>query len=118
MFQENRIDIFCCITAKSTREASKQLLRHFFEKYYTPFVLHAGVRPIVIFSFMAWLIGSILVLPGIEIGLEQDLAMPKDSYLKKYFQVNQFSLLRAQMYPSKIFFKLTSKFFRILREEI
>lgn len=83
---ENRIDIFCCITAKSTREASKQLLRHFFEKYYTPFVLHAGVRPIVIFSFMAWLIGSILVLPGIEIGLEQDLAMPKDSYLKKYFQ--------------------------------
>lgn len=86
-FQQNRLDVFCCFKPKSVIQAPRHLLKRIFEKHFTPFVLHEVSRPLIIFGFMTWLIGSVLVLPGVDIGLEQDMAMPKDSYLKTYFQV-------------------------------
>ena len=37
--------------------------------------------------FFGWLCTSIAVLPHIEIGLDQKLSMPDDSFVLKYFQV-------------------------------
>lgn len=37
--------------------------------------------------FFGWLCSSIAVVPHIEIGLDQELSMPEDSYVLKYFQV-------------------------------
>lgn len=34
--------------------------------------------------FAAWLASSIMVAPDIEIGLEQEMAMPDDSHVRKY----------------------------------
>lgn len=45
------------------------------------------VRIIVIVIFIAALATHILVLPQIEVGLDQKLSMPEDSYVLKYFEV-------------------------------
>lgn len=45
------------------------------------------VRMVVVVVFIAVLITHIIVLPHIEIGLDQKLSMPEDSYVLKYFQV-------------------------------
>ena len=45
--------------------------------------MRAGVMVI----FFGWLCTSIAVLPHIEIGLDQKLSMPDDSFVLKYFQV-------------------------------
>lgn len=56
-----------------------------FKRYYAPFILHHHVRPIVIFIFFTWLATSIALLPYVKIGLEQEITMPKDSYMIDYF---------------------------------
>ena len=38
--------------------------------------------------FFGWLCASIAVSPKIEIGLDQELSMPKDSYMLDYFSVS------------------------------
>lgn len=50
--------------------------------------MHRNVRPVVIIIFFAWLCFSIAVLPDIQVGLDQELAVLKDSYLHKYFRVS------------------------------
>jgi len=45
------------------------------------------VRAGVFVIFYAWLCSSLAVLPHIEVGLDQELSMPEDSYVLKYFQV-------------------------------
>jgi Niemann-Pick C1 protein len=36
--------------------------------------------------FFVWLCSSVFVIPKIEIGFDQELSMPKDSFVLKYFQ--------------------------------
>jgi Niemann-Pick C1 protein len=43
------------------------------------------IRPLVIFTFFTWLAASIALIPYVKIGLEQNIAMPKDSYMIEYF---------------------------------
>lgn len=43
-------------------------------------------RCLVMIVFFGWLCSSIAVVPRIEIGLDQDLSMPEDSFVLKYFQ--------------------------------
>lgn len=50
--------------------------------------MHRNVRPIVIIVFFAWLCFSVAVIPDIRVGLDQELAVMKDSYLHKYFRVS------------------------------
>ena len=56
-----------------------------FKRYYAPFVMNRHVRPAVIFIFFTWLTASIALLPYVKVGLEQDITMPKDSYMIDYF---------------------------------
>ncbi|KAK7086013.1 NPC intracellular cholesterol transporter 1 [Halocaridina rubra] len=91
IFESNRIDILCCMQGSKTKEesGSKSLLHKFFKKAYAPVLLSPVCRPLVILAFFGWLCASISVLPKIEVGLEQELSMPKDSYMLKYFQYLQ-----------------------------
>lgn len=41
----------------------------------------------VLAAFVALLTVQVIAAPHIEIGLEQKLSMPEDSYVLKYFQV-------------------------------
>lgn len=45
-------------------------------------------RPVVMIVFYGWLCLSIAVLPRVKIGLDQELSMPQDSYVLKYFKAS------------------------------
>jgi Niemann-Pick C1 protein len=47
-----------------------------------------NVRAGVFIIFYAWLCTSLAVLPSIEVGLDQELSMPEDSFVLKYFRVS------------------------------
>lgn len=58
-----------------------------FKRFYTPFLMKTPVRIAVLVVFIAALITHVVVLPNINIGLDQKLSMPGDSYVLKYFEV-------------------------------
>uniref|UniRef100_A0A8C6V3J7 Niemann-Pick disease, type C1 n=1 Tax=Neogobius melanostomus TaxID=47308 RepID=A0A8C6V3J7_9GOBI len=61
-------------------------LFQFFKKVYAPFVLKEWVRPIVVAVFVGMLSFSIAVVNKVEVGLDQKLSMPDDSYVLDYFK--------------------------------
>ena len=56
------------------------------EKAFAPALFTKPVRILVIVVFLAWTCSSVAVIPRIEIGLEQELPMPDDSFMLKYFR--------------------------------
>lgn len=52
---------------------------------YVPFLMQRKVRITVMLVFFAWLCASISVAPHIDVGLDQELSMPEDSFVLKYF---------------------------------
>ncbi|KFM58254.1 Niemann-Pick C1 protein, partial [Stegodyphus mimosarum] len=85
--EANRIDICCCIKIDHPESVPerKGFLHKLFDEYYAPFLMKDIVRCLVLLVFSAWVCLSISVLGGINVGLDQKLAMPKDSYVLKYF---------------------------------
>lgn len=57
----------------------------FFQKSYTPWVLKHPRKRKILTVFLVWLGISLSLLPNIELGLDQRLAIPSDSYLIDYF---------------------------------
>lgn len=90
MFQSNRLDVLCCISVKDNSNVDERdgIVHVIFERAYTPFVMKTPVRIVVLTIFVALLATHIIVLPQIEVGLDQKLSMPEDSYVLKYFTVN------------------------------
>ncbi|XP_055927893.1 NPC intracellular cholesterol transporter 1-like isoform X2 [Argiope bruennichi] len=86
--QENhRLDLFCCIrTSKQEKINTKGVLYKFFKNVYAPLLLNNFSRVLVLIAFLGWLCSSVAVLNKIDIGLDQELAMPEDSYMLNYFQ--------------------------------
>jgi Niemann-Pick C1 protein len=89
---ENRWDILCFMRGSkkdthTTNVAMKEgVLYKFFKVIYVPFLMKKIVRISVMVVFFGWLCSSIAVAPHIDIGLDQELSMPKDSFVLKYFQ--------------------------------
>ena len=52
---------------------------------YAPFIMNDYVRPLVIFIFVTWLALIIAPIPYVKIGFEQNITMPKGSYMIDYF---------------------------------
>lgn len=48
--------------------------------------MNKGIRCAVMVVFFGWLCSSLAVAPHIEIGLDQELSVPEDSFVLKYFQ--------------------------------
>ncbi|KAL6429081.1 hypothetical protein ACFW04_008102 [Cataglyphis niger] len=86
--ENNRLDVFCCISTKENSETDdyKGLIHTIFERVYTPFLMKTPVRMIILVIFVAALTTHVVVTPQIEIGLDQKLSMPEDSYVLKYFK--------------------------------
>ncbi|XP_077294393.1 Niemann-Pick type C-1a isoform X2 [Arctopsyche grandis] len=86
----NRYDIFCCMRGDKRETAvddvSDGMLFKFFKSIYAPFLMTKTVRAGVMVVFFGWLCSSIAVAPHIEIGLDQELSMPHDSHVLKYFK--------------------------------
>lgn len=85
----NRFDICCFVRgSKKDNQIENQdgLLYTFFKSIYVPFLMSKFSRVLVMIIFYGWLCSSIAVLPHIEVGLDQELSMPEDSFVLKYFQ--------------------------------
>ncbi|XP_023671417.1 NPC intracellular cholesterol transporter 1 [Paramormyrops kingsleyae] len=84
--ESNRLDIMCCIKLPEGQEGKTDgFLFRFFKKIYAPFILKDWVRPIVVSVFVGMLSFSIAVINKVDIGLDQKLSMPDDSYMLHYF---------------------------------
>ncbi|XP_026319568.1 NPC intracellular cholesterol transporter 1, partial [Hyposmocoma kahamanoa] len=84
----NRFDILCCVQGTKTlnTDAGESALYNLFKHFYVPFLMKREVRASVMIIFFAWLCSSVAVAPHIEVGLDQELSMPQDSFQLKYFQ--------------------------------
>lgn len=84
----NRFDICCCVqgSKKDSDEPEEGALYKFFKHAYVPFIMNKFVRAAVMVIFFGWLCSSIAVAPHIDIGFDQELSMPHDSFVLKYFQ--------------------------------
>lgn len=86
--ETGRLDLFCCFrTSKEiSKDASQGFLQKLFEKFYTPFLMATPTRIIVVIIFLFTACFSIATIPSIDVGLDQELSMPKESHIVKYFQ--------------------------------
>ncbi|CAB4020925.1 Niemann-Pick C1 [Paramuricea clavata] len=92
--QGERFDVICCYKNSKVpkRKNTPSLLYQFFDKILSPALLSEFVRPAVVILFTTLLALSIMFIPSIEIGLDQSLSMPKDSYMITYFKMQQETL--------------------------
>lgn len=98
---ENRFDVFCFIRGKKTDEIPNQegMLYKFFKIVYVPFIMKKSVRASIMVIFFGWLCTSIAVAPHIDVGLDQELSMPEDSFVLKYFgHLQKFLSIGPPMY--------------------
>lgn len=81
--------MLCCVQVEKNMQIEDRqgLIHVLFERYYTPYLMKTPVRIIVIVIFVAAFVTHTTVMTQVEIGLDQKLSMPEDSYVLKYFQV-------------------------------
>ncbi|XP_042881418.1 NPC intracellular cholesterol transporter 1-like [Penaeus japonicus] len=87
--ESNRWDICCCVEGEKKSSAKSQestVCFKIFEQVYAPFLLKDLVRMIVSLLFLGVFLMSLAFTPKLAVGLEQDLSMPEDSFVLKYFK--------------------------------
>ncbi|XP_026801631.3 NPC1-like intracellular cholesterol transporter 1 [Pangasianodon hypophthalmus] len=84
----NRCEIACCVTVKKPRPSkpNEGFLLPLMRKYYAPVLLYPVSRILVILLFLCMFCASIFLMFHVKVGLDQELAMPSDSYMLTYFQ--------------------------------
>ncbi|XP_072950000.1 NPC intracellular cholesterol transporter 1 homolog 1b-like [Epargyreus clarus] len=103
---QNRLDVFCCVRKKIlddddplTSNTPYQSVTSRLMVPYSRFLLDFRVKIVVAIIFMGMFCASIILIPQIEIGLDQELALPPDSYVYRYLQaVNELLRLGPPVY--------------------
>ncbi|KAK3902396.1 patched family-domain-containing protein [Staphylotrichum tortipilum] len=99
--EDSRADCFPCVQIKSARihltgngstggaryyEApAESMLQQFIRKTYAPKLLGKKVKVAVVAVFLGIFAAAVALFPEIELGLDQRVAIPDDSYLIPYF---------------------------------
>ncbi|EIM88474.1 multidrug efflux transporter AcrB transmembrane domain-containing protein [Stereum hirsutum FP-91666 SS1] len=91
--ESNRVDCFPCIRLPSRIQlleaaptaTSIGTLARLIRKYYAPFLLKPVVKGVVLAIFSGIFVASVISMQHIELGLDQRLALPSESYLVPYF---------------------------------
>ncbi|KAK8582603.1 hypothetical protein V6N13_069377 [Hibiscus sabdariffa] len=91
--EDNRIDCFPCIKIPSTTEEPDEgmnsrgpgLLARYMQEIHAPFLGLWAVKVVVIAVFVAFALASIALSTRVESGLEQQIVLPRDSYVQGYF---------------------------------
>ncbi|GLB33570.1 putative multidrug efflux transporter AcrB transmembrane domain-containing protein [Lyophyllum shimeji] len=91
--EAGRVDCFPCIRLQSRialLEGSASgsglgRIGRFIRRHYAPFLLKPVVKGIVMIIFTGAFIASVISMQHIELGLDQRLALPSESYLVDYF---------------------------------
>ncbi|KAM9360631.1 NPC1-like intracellular cholesterol transporter 1 [Symphorus nematophorus] len=83
----NRCELLCCVSVSTERpnKPNEGFLLPFMRKYYAPVLLHRYTRIIVMLVFIFMLSASLFLMFNVTVGLDQELAMPKGSYMLDYF---------------------------------
>ncbi|RDB23148.1 Niemann-Pick type C-related protein 1 [Hypsizygus marmoreus] len=92
-FEASRVDCFPCIRFPSRialldgppSVSGLGRVARFIRRYYAPFLLKPAVKDCVIIAFAGVFVASVISMQHIELGLDQRLALPSDSYLVPYF---------------------------------
>ncbi|XP_053318761.1 NPC1-like intracellular cholesterol transporter 1 [Spea bombifrons] len=86
--EESRYDICCCVKAKGgkPKKKSKGLLITFMKKVYCPILLNPVSRAIVMVVFIFMFCCGLFFMLHCPVGLDQELSVPLDSYVLKYFE--------------------------------
>lgn len=89
--EDNRIDCFPCIKTspsesnKGDDQRSRGLITRYMKDVHAPMLDIPGVKIIVIAVFIAFSFASIELCTRLQPGLEQQIVLPRDSYLQDYF---------------------------------
>ena len=89
---QQRFDVLCCVRSSAApaprSSSSAPLVQRLFENVLAPTLMRPWVRVGVLLAFLFLLLAAATLVPHVEVGLDQSLAMTKDSYVYKYFQVS------------------------------
>lgn len=99
--EASRPDVCCCLEPRKlpSQQQSEGLLLCFFRKVYAPFLLHKVTRVVVLLLFLFLFGSSLYFMCQVTVGLDQELALPKDSYLIDYFLfLNRYFEVGAPVY--------------------
>lgn len=102
----NRFDVVFCVQKKTLNDEDPlhghkpyQSITQRLMEPYSLFILNWRVKIIVAIVFIALFSISVILTPHIEIGLDQEMALPTDSYVYKYLQaVNRLLKLGPPVY--------------------
>ena len=95
--ESNRVDCFPCKKIKSAQLSNgfggqnmfdvedESILQKFIRKTYAPAILGKKVKVAILVGFLGLLTAGLALLPEIQLGLDQRIAIPSDSYLIAYF---------------------------------
>ena len=94
--ESGRVDCFPCVqlnqhsmgvrgTLVTGSEDEEGNLQRFIRKTYAPALLNRQVKVLVVSIFLAFFAAGVALLPEIQLGLDQRIAIPEDSYLIPYF---------------------------------
>lgn len=105
--EDNRIDCFPCVKIPSSAGESDEgmdsrgpgLLARYMQEIHAPILGIWGVKVVVIAVFLAFALASIALSTRIESGLEQQIVLPRDSYLQGYFtNISEFLRIGPPLY--------------------
>ena len=95
--ESNRADCFPCITIKSANAANaingsgpygaedEGTLQRFIRKTYAPGLLGRKMKVAIVVGFLGLFTAGLALIPEVALGLDQRIAIPRDSYLIPYF---------------------------------
>ncbi|TPX49954.1 hypothetical protein SeMB42_g02416 [Synchytrium endobioticum] len=86
--QSNRVDCLPCLTVIRPTPASQHsesALQYLVSNYYAPFLLHPTTKVTVVLTFLGMFLLFLPAAMHVELGLDQRIALPRDSYLVSYF---------------------------------
>ncbi|KAM6178299.1 NPC1-like intracellular cholesterol transporter 1 [Rhynchocyon petersi] len=99
--EASHLDVCCCFRTKQSPppQPTEGLLLRFFRKVYAPALLHQVTRRIVLVLLLALFAVGLYFMCHISVGLDQELALPKDSHLLDYFlYLNHYFEVGAPVY--------------------
>ncbi|KAF5101491.1 hypothetical protein DV451_002188 [Geotrichum candidum] len=105
--ESNRFDLIPCLRSRKSKGLSQESFSSItaralaspgvFEKvneptfsklikrHYAPYILKANIKPVIMTIFFAFFAIGLSLFPKLELGLDQRIAVPSDSYLVNYF---------------------------------
>jgi len=90
--EAHRVDCFPCIRlaprialTDAPPGSGISGLARFIRRYYAPFILRPFMKAVILLVFTGIFVLSVISMQHIELGLDQRLALPSESYLNAYF---------------------------------